>query len=100
MKKEKEKTATTNNAAAHAENDEMKPQVKKEKAAARAMSENAEARTEKVERMCKGITTSDSVVTDSKTKPLIAAEDAEVTGEEHPERSTMNDDAGNEEDVK
>ena len=42
--------------------------------------------------MCKGITTSDSVVTDSKTMPLIA-ENAEVTGEEHPEQSTMNDDA-------
>ena len=75
----------------------MKAQVTKEKAAARAKSENAEARTEKVERMCRGITTNDSVVTDSKTMPLIAAENAEVTGEEHPERSTMNDDAGNEE---
>ena len=98
MKKSKEKTVTTNNAAAQAENDEMKAQVKKEEAsAARAKSENVEARTEKVERMCKGITTSDSVVTDSKTTPLIAAENAEVTGEEHLERSTMNDDAGNEE---
>ena len=29
--------------------------------------------------------------------PLIAGENAELTGEEHPERSTMNDDAGNEE---
>ena len=54
---------------------------KEEAAAARAKSENAGARTEKVGRMCKGITTSD----------------AEVTGEEHPERSTMNDDAGSEE---
>ena len=77
----------------------MKAQVKKEKAAAaRAKRKYAEARTEKVERMCKGITTSDSVVTDSKKNmPLIAAENAEVTGDEHLERSTMNDDAGNEE---
>ena len=75
----------------------MNAQVKKEKAATRAKSENAEARTEKVERMCKVITTRDSVVTDSKTMPLVAAENAEVTGEEHPERSTMNDHAGNEE---
>ena len=35
--------------------------------------------------------------TDSETTPFIAAETAEVTGEEHSERSTMNDDAGNEE---
>ena len=35
--------------------------------------------------------------TDSETTPLIAVETAEVTGEEHPERSTMNDDADNEE---
>ena len=47
--------------------------------------------------MCKGITTNDSVVTDSKTMPLVAAENAEVTSEKHLERSTMNDDAGNEE---
>ena len=32
-----------------------------------------------------------------KTTPFIAVETAEVTGEEHPDRSTMNDDAGNEE---
>ena len=56
----------------------MKAQVKKEKAAAaRAKSEHAEARTERVERMCKGITTIDSVVTDSKTMPLIAAKHSE-----------------------
>ena len=94
----KEKTATTNNAAAQAENNEMKTHMKKKKkTAARAKSENAEARTEKAERICKRITTSDNVVTDSKTMPLIAAENAEVTSEEHPERSTLNDDAGNEE---
>ena len=29
--------------------------------------------------------------------PFVAVEIAEVTGEEHPERSTMNDDADNEE---
>ena len=75
----------------------MKAQVKKERAAAaRAKSENAEARTEKVERMRKGITTSDSVVTVLIGMSLIAAENAEVPGGEHPERSTMNDDAGNE----
>ena len=34
------------------------------------------------------------MVADSKTMPLIAEENAEVTGEEHLERSTMNDDAG------
>ena len=34
--------------------------------------------------------------TDSETMPF-NAEIREVTGEEHPERSTMNDDAGNEE---
>ena len=33
--------------------------------------------------------------TDSETTPFIAVETAEVTGEEHPERSTMNDDADN-----
>ena len=35
--------------------------------------------------------------TDSETMPFVAVEIAEVTGEEHPERSTMNDDADNEE---
>ena len=131
----------------------MKAQSKKEKAAAAgANGENAEAKRQEVERMCKGITTSDSAVTeneiggwhrgrtelftasedkdhisfhndhfkhdiydgpnenekrdeetkriestDSETMPFIAAETAEVTGEEHPERSTMNDVAGNEE---
>ena len=33
--------------------------------------------------------------TDSETTPFIAVEIAEVTGEEHPDRSTMNDDADN-----
>ena len=39
----------------------MKAQAKKEKtAAAGANGENAEAKTEEVERMCKGVITSDS----------------------------------------
>ena len=102
----------------------MKAEAKKEKAAAAgANGENFEEKTEEVVIMCKGITTSDSVVsenvaggwhrgrtelftasedkdhvafhndhftkriesTDSETTPCIAAETAEVTGEEHPE---------------
>ena len=35
--------------------------------------------------------------TDSETTPFIVVETAEVQGEEHPERSTMNDGVGNEE---
>ena len=46
----------------------MKAEAKKEKAAAAgANCENAEARTEEVERMCKGIIMSDSVVTENET---------------------------------
>ena len=33
--------------------------------------------------------------TDSETTPFIAVETAKVTGEEHPDRSTMNDDVDN-----
>ena len=65
MKNIIKKTAATKNVAAQAESDEMKAQAKKKKAAG-TNGENAEAKTE-VERMCKGITTSDSVVTENVT---------------------------------
>ena len=134
----------------------MKAQATKENsAAAGANCENAEAKTEEVERMCKRIMMSDSVVTanetggwrhghtvlftasededhiafhndhfkhdmydgpngnekieeetkrieftDSETTPFIAVETAEVTGEEHLDRSTANDDADNVETTK
>ena len=38
--------------------------------------------------------------TGSETTPFIAVETAEVTGEEHPDRSTVNDDADNVETTK
>ena len=108
----------------------QKVSAKGESSSSRRKCENAVAKTEEVERMCKGNIISDSVVTanendgwhrgrailsaasedevhiafnndhftkrseitDSETTPFIAAETAEVAGEEHLERSTMNDD--------
>ena len=58
------KTATTNDAAAQAESEARKAQAKENNAtAAGAICEYAEAKTEEVERMCKGNLMSDSVVT-------------------------------------
>ena len=62
------KTATTNNAAAQAESEARKAQAKeKSAAAAGTICENAAAKTEEVERMCKGNIMSDSVVTANET---------------------------------
>ena len=58
------KTATTNNAAAQAESEARKAQAKEGNAAAAgAICENAEAKAEEMERICKGNMKSDSVVT-------------------------------------
>ena len=112
----------------------MKAQAKKEKAAAAgANGENAEAKTEVVERMCKGNILSDCVVTANETggwhrgRTILstASEDedhiafnndhvkhdmnddpneneksTEVTGGEHLDRGTVNDDADNVETAK
>ena len=112
----------------------MKAQAKKEKAAAAgANGENAEAKTEVVEIMCKGSLLSDSVVTANETGGWhrgctilsTASEDedhiafnsnhvkhdmnddpneneksTEVTGGEHLDRGTVNDDADNVETAK
>ena len=129
------KTATTNNDAAQAESEARIAQAKEKKAAAAAgaICENAEAKTEEVERMCKGNIMSDSVVTANETggwhrgRTILstASEDedhiafnndhikhdmnddpkeneksAEVTGEEHLDQGTVNDDADNVETAK
>ena len=128
------KTATTNNAAAQAESEARKAQAKeKNAAAAGAICDNAEAKTEEVERMCKGNIMSDSVVTANETggwhrgRAILSAackdEDhiafnndhvkhdmnddpkenentTEVTGEEHLDQDTVNDDADSVETAK
>ena len=123
------KTATSNNAAAQAESEARKAQAKENNAAAAgAICENAEAKSEEVERMCQDIM-SDSVVTANETggwhrvRSILstASEDedhiafnndhikhdmneneksAGVTGEEHLDRDTVNDDADNVETAK
>ena len=60
---EKKKTATTNSAVAQADSEARKAQAKEKNAAATAICEKAEAKTEEVEIMCKGNIMSDSVVT-------------------------------------
>ena len=60
----KKKTASTKKAAAQAESEARRAQAKEnDAAAAGTICENAEAKTEEVERMCKGNIMSDSVVT-------------------------------------
>ena len=62
------KTATANNAASQVESEARKAQAKeKTAAAAGAICENAEAKTQEVEIMCKGNIMSDSVVTANET---------------------------------
>ena len=131
----------------------MKARAKKEnEAAAGANCENAQTKTEEVERMCTGNIMSDSVLTGgwhrgrlvlftasededhiafnndhvkhdmndgpnenekteaeskriieityAETTPFVAVETAEVTGEERPDRGTVNDDADNVETAK
>ena len=76
-----------------------KAEAKENNAAAGAICEIAEAETEEVERMCKGNIMSDSVVTANETggwhDPNENENSAEVTGEEHLDRGTVNDDADN-----
>ena len=138
---QKKKTAATKKAAAQAESEDAKAQAEEENAAAAgANCENAEAKTEEVERMCTGSMMNDSVETaneaggrhrgrpvqdhlvfhndhvehgvndspdenekteaeskgiestSTETTPYVV-ETAGVQGEEHSDRSTVNDEA-------
>ena len=84
----------------------MKAQAKKEKAAAAgANGEDAEEKTEEVEGMCKGITTSDSVVTDNeiggwhrgRTELFTASEDKDALHNDHFKRDMYDGPNENEE---